>query len=94
MARDAWDVKVARFGGARMWRFGAGFVELSESALVVTESGRVLEAGATFTAKDGALSVLPHALLEPFVRAPFSLPFAWVASVLLPVASALFGWLS
>ena len=68
--------------------------DVVSAVVVVTGSGRVLGAGATFTAEDGPVSVLPCRLLEPFVRPPFAPPFAWVASVLLPVASALFGWLS
>lgn len=77
----------ARSGRSRVDETPAGFV-------VVTVSGRTLGAGDTFTAADGGLVTIPVASVAAFVRSPFRRPSSRVlVDLLLPVASALFGWL-
>jgi hypothetical protein len=75
-------------------RSGGGLVASSFNGVLVTGSGRVLRVGDSFAANE-SISVILGDVWSPFVRPRGRL--AWepeaVASVLVPVAVGLFGWL-
>ena len=82
-----------RYSGGRTFRTGRTRIEEAPpGVVVVTESGRVVEVGDTFKASD-VLRVVPDGAWFPLVRPAFRENPALAFSVLLPLASALFGWL-
>lgn len=94
--RISWAFEQLRYSGGRVVRTGrARLVEVPLGGVVVSGSWRVLEVGDEFTAADGVLTLIPDAAWASFLRPGFAM---WSASsvlrFLLPVARALFGWLS
>lgn len=81
-----------------VWVPGRTFVStigsVPRGCVVVTESGRMLEVGDAIAKTDGRLMLISDHTWTPLVHEAFHDAPALVFSVLLPLASALFGWLS